>query len=262
MCSVKRGDRTARAVIRDEALRLFAEQGADAVTLRQIAARAGVSPGLVVHHFGSKEGLREAVDEHVLGLFDAVFSAAASAGPADAATTDPAQAGSAVEVMLRHLPPDSPVPAYLTRMLLTGGEGGRTLFTRLYAVSRATLEAMAAAGLAVPGHDPAARAAFLLANDLAVLLLRDHLTAVLGDDPLSAEGMARWAPEVLAVYAGGLTAGGPGPVTGPEKPVTGRENDSTGRKGPASGGPGPVTGREDDVTGRKEPATGGKEDAR
>jgi TetR/AcrR family transcriptional regulator, regulator of cefoperazone and chloramphenicol sensitivity len=63
-------DRTARAAIRDEALRLFADHGPDGVTVRQIAAAAGVSPGLVLHHFGSKEGLRRAVDEHVLGLFD------------------------------------------------------------------------------------------------------------------------------------------------------------------------------------------------
>ena len=38
-------DRTARAAIRDEALRLFAAQGPDAVTVRQVAAAAGVSPG-------------------------------------------------------------------------------------------------------------------------------------------------------------------------------------------------------------------------
>ncbi len=57
-----------------------------------------------------------------------------------------------------------------------------------------------------PGGDPAVRAAFLLANDLAVLLLREHLADVLGVDPLSGEGMARWAREVLAIYAAGLLA--------------------------------------------------------
>lgn len=59
-------DRTARARIRDEALRLFGNHGPDAVTLRDIAAAAGVSPALVVRHYGSKDGLREAVDDHVV----------------------------------------------------------------------------------------------------------------------------------------------------------------------------------------------------
>jgi hypothetical protein len=66
------------------------------------------------------------------------------------------------------------------------------------------LAALSEAGMATPGADPAVRAAFLMANDLAVLLLRDQLTEVLGVDPLSGEGMARWAGEMLAVYATGL----------------------------------------------------------
>ena len=45
-----------------------------------------------------------------------------------------------------------------------------------------------------------------MANDLAVLLLRDHLAEVLGTDPLTGEGMARWAREGLAIYAAGLLA--------------------------------------------------------
>ncbi|MEP7368844.1 MAG: helix-turn-helix domain-containing protein, partial [Dermatophilaceae bacterium] len=57
-------DLTARANIRNAALRLFADRGQDSVTVREIAAAAGVSPSLVVHHFGSKDGLRAAVDAH------------------------------------------------------------------------------------------------------------------------------------------------------------------------------------------------------
>ena len=54
-----------RARTRDEALRLFSKHGADAVTVRHIMAAAGVSPALAIRHYGSKDGLREAVDDHV-----------------------------------------------------------------------------------------------------------------------------------------------------------------------------------------------------
>lgn len=196
-----RDDRTARAVIRDEALRLFAQHGPDAVSVRQIAAAAGVSAALVVHHFGSKEALREVVDQHVLDTFDEVLAEMTGQGPD---MYDPAMTGSLVEAVQRHLPPDSPVPAYLRRMLLTDSAAGRELFAKLFTLSQGMLAALSEAGMATPGQDPAVRAAFLMANDLAVLLLRDRLTEVLGVDPLSQEGMARWSMEMLAIYAGGL----------------------------------------------------------
>ena len=58
-------DLTARARIRDAAIHCFAEEGFDA-PFRRIAARAGVSPGLITHHFGSKAVLRAACDTEVL----------------------------------------------------------------------------------------------------------------------------------------------------------------------------------------------------
>jgi len=59
-------DLTARARIRDAALALFAERGMDGATIRDIAKAAGVSGGLVRHHFGSKDGLRAACDSYAL----------------------------------------------------------------------------------------------------------------------------------------------------------------------------------------------------
>ena len=194
-------DRTARAVIRDEALRLFAGHGPDAVSVRQIAAAAGVSPGLVIHHFGSKDGLREAVDAHVLAMFGTMLGELTTPG-----LYDPGAAGSLAEAVVRYLPADSPVPGYLRRLLLSGGDPGRELFRRLYEGSRTALHAMSEAGLAAPGADPEVRAAILMSNDLAVLLLREQLADVLGEDPLSAAGMARWGREMLAIYAAGLMA--------------------------------------------------------
>jgi AcrR family transcriptional regulator len=73
MSSAKRSDSesdlTARARIRDAAIECFGQHGFD-VTVRAIAEQAGVSPGLVIHHFGSKDGLRRTCDDHVLGLIN------------------------------------------------------------------------------------------------------------------------------------------------------------------------------------------------
>jgi TetR/AcrR family transcriptional regulator, regulator of cefoperazone and chloramphenicol sensitivity len=199
-----RADIRASAVIRDEALRLFAARGPDAVTVREIAAAAEVSPALVIHHFGSKDGLRDAVDEHVLAIFEAMLGELSRED--DAGLRDPAAAGSLAAAVTAHLPADSPAPAYLRRLLLDGTPAGHRLFRRLYEASSQAVAAMTAAGLLTPGPDPAVRAAFLMVNDLAVILLRDHLAELLGTDPLTSEGMARWGREVLTVYATGLLA--------------------------------------------------------
>ena len=139
-------------MIRDEALRLFAAHGPEAVSLRQVAAAAGVSPGLVVHHFGSKEGLCREVDQHVLAVFAAMLGELTGDGGAD--LVDPAAgAGSLSEAFARHLPQDSPLPAYLRRLLLSDTNAGRLVFGQLYGLSRETLGGLAAAGLADPGRD-------------------------------------------------------------------------------------------------------------
>jgi hypothetical protein len=43
-----------------------------------------------------------------------------------------------------------------------------------------------------------------MANDLAVLLLREGLGEVLGEDPLAPAGLAHWTDEVLDLYEHGL----------------------------------------------------------
>jgi len=56
------GDQSTPARIRQTAAQCFAQDGFS-VSLRTIAEAAGVSPGLIIHHFGSKDGLRQAVDD-------------------------------------------------------------------------------------------------------------------------------------------------------------------------------------------------------
>ena len=211
MCSVPPGDLTARATIRNEALRLFAEHGPDVVSLRQIATAAGVSPALVMHHFGSKDGLRAAVDEYASTVFDTLLEQAMP-GPEttpDSPATVPqmlrdGHSESIATALGRALPPDSPLPAYLRRLLLSGDPAGVRLFRRWHAATLRLLTALDGQGLLAPHADTPLRAALLLANDLAMIVLRDPIREVLGIDPLAPDGLRRWAGEVSALYSSGL----------------------------------------------------------
>lgn len=175
------------------------------MTIRDVAASAGVSPALVIRHYGSKEGLRKAVDDHVAGVFEVMLAEATA--PTGGLPFADEVVPSLTETVTARLPTGSAIPAYLGRMLLTGGSAGSALFARLFTVSRHAPTAMTRAGVTSAGSDPEVRAAFLLVNDLAVLILRDRIREVLGVDPLSADGMRRWGAEALAVCRDGI--GGP-----------------------------------------------------
>lgn len=62
-------DLTAKARIRNAALDLYAQYGEDRISLRDIASAAGVTLGLVQHHFKTKAGVRDAVDQLVVDYF-------------------------------------------------------------------------------------------------------------------------------------------------------------------------------------------------
>jgi AcrR family transcriptional regulator len=65
-----------RARVLAAARRLFAERGYAATTTADVAECAGVSQGILFHHFGSKEGLLAAVaGEYGRGLAEAMFPA-------------------------------------------------------------------------------------------------------------------------------------------------------------------------------------------
>jgi AcrR family transcriptional regulator len=59
-------DLSARARILHVAMDVFGEKGFRAATLREIARGARSSPALIAHHFGGKDGLRNALDDRVV----------------------------------------------------------------------------------------------------------------------------------------------------------------------------------------------------
>src|SRR6195952_2112254 len=109
-------DLTAAARIRDAAIEQFGEHGFS-VGLRAIAAAAGVSAGLVIHHFGSKEGLRLACDDFIAeNIRETKTESLQSSDPA----TWFAQ--------LAEIEEFAPQMAYLVRSMQTGGDLAKTMW--------------------------------------------------------------------------------------------------------------------------------------
>lgn len=71
-----------RRVLIDAALRLAEEGGADSVSVREAARRAGVSPGAPFRHFPSRDALMTAVAEEAQRRFRAEIDAVLATAPA------------------------------------------------------------------------------------------------------------------------------------------------------------------------------------
>jgi TetR/AcrR family transcriptional regulator, regulator of cefoperazone and chloramphenicol sensitivity len=195
--SSARADLTAAAAIRIAAMELFAERGYAGVTVRQIAAVAGVSPALVIHHYGSKEKLREVLEERVAAFVESMLAELAGA-------PDEGGSASVAELFADRLEREPAMAGYVRRLLADGGPAGTALYRRLFEVTHDSVRAMEQAGVVRPAQDELVRSAFLLSNDLALLLLRQPITQVTGIDPLARDGLARWAAAAFDVYANGL----------------------------------------------------------
>jgi AcrR family transcriptional regulator len=134
-------DLTAKARVREAALVLFAEQGFDGTSVRQIAAEADVSPGLVIHHFGSKQGVRDAVDEAVIAHFDAALDLVPTDESAEVISR---MAGEALGSVIAS---SSTLRAYLRRALLEGNPSARRVLDRLVDALEVGIGRMVAQGM-------------------------------------------------------------------------------------------------------------------
>ena len=74
---------TTQSKIIDAAARLLREHGPAAVTTRRVAEQAGVQPPAIYRLFGDKDGLLEAVAEHVMATFASSKAAIVEAASAD-----------------------------------------------------------------------------------------------------------------------------------------------------------------------------------
>jgi AcrR family transcriptional regulator len=177
-------DLTTYARIRNAALELFATRGATRTTIREVAGAAGVSPGLVQHHFGTKAGLREAVDRFVLEDAQGVLT-----DLPEEPDQRSAQFGARMAAIARERPAGI---LYFARLVSEGDEVGLRMFEALVGAGVPELREMEKQGQLAPGLDLEWAAMHVVMFNLASFLFEPAITRTLGEPLVSEDGLARW----------------------------------------------------------------------
>jgi TetR/AcrR family transcriptional regulator, regulator of cefoperazone and chloramphenicol sensitivity len=157
-------DLTAVARIRDAAIDQVGQHGFS-VGLRAIAQAAGVSAALVIHHFGSKEGLLKACDDYIAEEIRKAKSESLTTA------ADPASWRKAMSEIDSY----APMTAYLVRAMQSGSDLAKAFWQQMVDNAEQYLEEGVRAGTLKPSRDPKARAKFLAMVGGGGLLLYLHM---------------------------------------------------------------------------------------
>jgi AcrR family transcriptional regulator len=178
-------DLTARARIRVAALKHFAEDGYERTTIRSVAHTAGVSPGLLRHHYGSKEALREACDAFVFEFLRHINARL---------LVDPSIAAEARRAV-------RPFQQYLARALVDGSPTMGSIFDEMVTMTEQWIATADEDRSDPPASDLRIRAALVTAMAAGIPLLHEHVSRALGTDMFAPEGDRLVALALLDIYS-------------------------------------------------------------
>jgi AcrR family transcriptional regulator len=182
--------------IRIAALRSFATYGASATSLRTVAEAAGVSVGLVQHHFTNKAGLVKAVDDHVMAVVVESIAQPIPAPPADSLAE---MGGRVTRIMAEH--PD--VVDYVGRALIDGSPLGTTIFDTLAAFGMARWNQRKERGEVRPEVDLTWAALNSLVLALGTMIMRGHVERQLPEPLTTPAQLQRWQDSVNTLLRDG-----------------------------------------------------------
>lgn len=227
MGSTRRAPHTApdtAARIRDAAISEFAAHGFSRTTVRKIAATAGVSPGLVIHHFGSKDGLRAACDDHVFEMLTQTKRENAARSPL------------VVAEMLSNGPMRTSAE-YLLTSLLDPSEQGQRFFDHYVEVVEQIIEEGFAGYVLRKAEDRRAQATAIAILALAPMLLEPRVRHSLGTQDLFGT-MTRLTPYLFDLYRNGFIESVPEGLTTPGPRATpGSQDDPLAQPAPQTDTP-------------------------
>lgn len=141
------------------ALQRFAVAGL-AAPLRAVAQDAGVSAGLIIHHFGSRDQLLRACDARALEVTRESKLEVMTGGTG------------VMLAQLAEVDRYAPVVGYVLRRLQAGGPMARRLIDGFVEDAEVYFARGVATGMITPSRDPAARARALTEMALGALLLQ------------------------------------------------------------------------------------------
>lgn len=186
------GDLSARTRIRLAALELYAEHGEDRVSMRRVAAEVGVTIGLIQHHFGTKEGLRRAVDGIVVDRIEEALTAADHSG-------SPAEVVAARDAAVRTLLEQNPVIVkYLNRALLEPDGRGASLLNAIVELTTRVVEGLRREGHASTRTSDKVQVVRTLMGQVGELFLGPVVTAIWAE----IEGDPQEKPSIRIVVDG------------------------------------------------------------
>lgn len=171
-----------RAQLVEVATEAFARDGISATSLRSIAKEAGVSPALVVHHFGSREKLIEECIIKALGLWVSEQQEFVDVSLSTALT----KWQGAVDkhgVKLQ----------FFRQVLLAGGAPANALFSRMVKETEMVIDSQAAKGRMRKVENQKDFALLLTLQELAPLMLQSEVADYLGSSHLNPETQGRIA---------------------------------------------------------------------
>ncbi len=187
-----RSDMTAQARIRDAAIEVFGAKGFEGASIRAIAEAAEVSPALVIHHYGSKDGLRQSCDDYLVEQGVAL--------KADVDLDDQAQ----VSDLIRSYPPHHPWMVYISRIIQDGGTAGEQLWDRFQREAEEALDTQRHALRLRSEVDPVLAQAIATSVGLIPLIFQEHLARSLGVENLDGEAYESVMAALMTLLMSGL----------------------------------------------------------
>lgn len=187
-----------RQQLLEAALSAVAERGAKGATVRLIAERAGVTPGLVIHHFKTKERLLAEVDDSVAQRLTDAMSV-----PDE--VTDVAAGLSAVALQLSALiGSDASLRSYLRRAIADATPAGGRFLQHLIDLTVDSLRKAASPESTLPSDERQWQAVQIISINLAATLLEPILRDIGREDPFTPRQVERRTAANVAFIARAL----------------------------------------------------------